>query len=62
VVKEGPLAGKKKRIQAKLDEMAGKAKAKTGKATGNKKLQAKGAVQQVKGKVQVAITKLKTRH
>lgn len=42
----------KDRVKGKLDEVAGCAKCKVGELTGNSKLQAEGAIQQVKGKAE----------
>jgi uncharacterized protein YjbJ (UPF0337 family) len=44
----------KDRVKGMIDEAAGSAKRKAGKLTGNTQLQAKGMVQQVKGKVESA--------
>jgi uncharacterized protein YjbJ (UPF0337 family) len=49
----------KDRVKGMIDEAAGSAKRKAGKLTGNTQLQAKGMVQQVKGKVESAWGKAK---
>jgi uncharacterized protein YjbJ (UPF0337 family) len=47
------------RIKAAIDEVAGTAKQKTGKLTGNKQLQVEGIAQNLKGKVETAWVKTK---
>lgn len=47
------------RIKGTIDEVAGIAKQKTGKLTGNKKLQVEGIAQNLKGKVETAWDKAK---
>jgi uncharacterized protein YjbJ (UPF0337 family) len=49
------MAGSKSQAKGKANKLAGSAKRALGKATGNRKLQAKGAVQQTKGKAQDAV-------
>ncbi len=54
------MAGTKDRLRGKLTETKGRAKRAIGKATGNRKLQTKGAVEQVKGKARSGLGKSKT--
>jgi uncharacterized protein YjbJ (UPF0337 family) len=49
----------KDRVKGMIDEVAGSAKRNAGKLTGSTRLQAKGMVQQVKGKVESAWGKAK---
>jgi uncharacterized protein YjbJ (UPF0337 family) len=47
------------RVKGATDELVGFAKQKAGKLTGNTKLQVEGAAQQVKGKLENALGKVK---
>lgn len=47
------------RIKGKMDEVAGKAKSKLGEMTGDSETQAEGMGQQIKGKVQNTVGKVK---
>jgi uncharacterized protein YjbJ (UPF0337 family) len=47
------------RIKGKADEIAGKVKSKVGQMTGDRKTQAEGIGQQIKGKVENAFGKVK---
>ena len=47
------------KIKGKANEMAGKGRREVGAATGNEKMEAKGAEQQGKGKVQGAVGDVK---
>jgi uncharacterized protein YjbJ (UPF0337 family) len=49
----------KDRVKGKLDDVAGRAKRQVGEWTGDNELQAEGAAQQVKGKVENAWGKTK---
>jgi uncharacterized protein YjbJ (UPF0337 family) len=49
------MAGSRSQAKGKANKMAGAAKRALGKATGNRKLRAKGAIQQTKGKAQDAM-------
>ena len=49
----------KLRVKGAIDEVVGSAKRHAGNLTGNTGIQARGAVQQVKGKVETAVGKLK---
>jgi uncharacterized protein YjbJ (UPF0337 family) len=49
----------KDRVNGTIDEVVGSAKRKAGKLTGNKPLQVKGVVQQVKGKFENTVGKAK---
>jgi uncharacterized protein YjbJ (UPF0337 family) len=53
------MAGAKDQIRGKANETVGAVRKKTGQATGNKKLEVKGAVQQMKGKAQGIVGKAK---
>lgn len=46
-------------MDAKLDKAKGKLKAKAGRATGDKKLEAKGHLDQAKGKAKEAVNQVK---
>jgi uncharacterized protein YjbJ (UPF0337 family) len=46
-------------MDAKLDKTKGKLKEKAGRATGNKKLEGKGHLDQAKGKAKEALTEVK---
>jgi uncharacterized protein YjbJ (UPF0337 family) len=46
-------------MDAKLDKTEGKLKEKAGQATGNKKLEGKGHLDQAKGKAKEALTEVK---
>jgi uncharacterized protein YjbJ (UPF0337 family) len=46
------MAGSRSQAKGKANKIAGAAKRAVGKATGNRKLRAKGTVQRAKGKVQ----------
>jgi uncharacterized protein YjbJ (UPF0337 family) len=49
----------KLRVKGAIDEVVGSAKRHAGNLTGNTGTQARGAIQQVKGKVETAVGKLK---
>jgi uncharacterized protein YjbJ (UPF0337 family) len=49
----------KLRVKGAIDEVVGSAKRHAGNLTGNTGIQARGAVQQVKGKVETTVGKLK---
>ena len=49
----------KQRVNGAIDEVVGSAKRHVGNLTGNPKTQVEGAAQQVKGKVETAVGKLK---
>lgn len=53
------MADLKRRAKASATELKGKAKARVGKATGNRRLQARGVLEQAKGKTQKAVVKAK---
>lgn len=47
----------KTRVKGKLDELAGKAKAKVGKALGNEQMEAEGLARELKGKATQEVVK-----
>ena len=49
----------KDRVKGTIDEVVGSAKRKVGNLTGDKRTEIKGAAQQIKGKVENAVGKLK---
>ena len=49
----------KDRVKGTVDEVVGSAKRKVGNLTGDKRTEIKGAAQQIKGKVENAVGKLK---
>ena len=51
--------GKKDRVEGKANEAAGAARKKVGQVLGNEQMQAEGAVQEAKGKLQTVIGKVK---
>jgi uncharacterized protein YjbJ (UPF0337 family) len=54
------MGDRKQRIKGNLNEAAGKAKAATGRGTGNRAMEAKGTAKAVKGKTQQTVGKARS--